>query len=71
MLWISVDLGFFWVLGRKSETKPTRLDFEKKDPSSTAGVVESAGGRPGSDRIYQVDQVCGWVGHPYFLVCFN
>ena len=36
------------VLGRRSETEPTRLDSEKKDPPQTAGVVRSADGRPDS-----------------------
>ena len=58
-----MDLGrfdfFFQVLGTRSETKLTRLDFGKKDPSSTTGVVRLADGRPGSSQIYQVDWVCG------------
>ena len=56
--------GFFRVLGRRSETKPTISDSGKKDMPSIAKVVGSASGRSGFGRIYQVDQVCGWVGHP-------
>ena len=51
--------GFFQVLGTRSETELTRLDFGKKDPSSTTGVVRLANGRPGSGQIYRVDWVCG------------
>ena len=47
------------VLGRRSETEPTRSDSGKKDPPPTAAVVESDGGRPGSDWTYRVDWVCG------------
>jgi len=57
-----MDLGqfsFFRVLGTRSEIELTRLDFGKKDPSSTTGVVRLADGRPGSSQIYRVDWVCG------------
>lgn len=48
---------FLRVLGGRSETEPARSDFGEKDPPSTVGVVESAGGPPGSGQVYRV----GWA----------
>ena len=48
--------GFLRVLGRRSETEPSRSDFGEENPPPTAGVVGSAGGQPGSGCIYRVGQ---------------
>ena len=51
--------GFIRVLGRRSETDPSRSDSGKENLSPTAGVIGSASGWSGSGRIYRVGQATG------------
>lgn len=57
MLCISIGSSFFGFWGE--DPRPNQPDqiLVKKDPPSTVGVVESAGGPPGSGQVYRV----GWA----------
>ena len=57
--YVSRSVWVFSGFGEKIRDRIDQIEFWKKDPSSTAGVVGLAGGRFGSDRIYRVDQVGG------------
>ena len=57
--YVSRSVWVFSGFGEKIRDRTDQIEFWKKDPLSTAGVVGLAGGRFGSDRIYRVDQVGG------------